>query len=362
MVRVEEKIRSGERLGFDDGLGLYGCADIWELGKWAEQATLDRVGDEVYYSINRHINYTNVCRINCGFCGFSRRLGEAGGYVMSVEEVVGEARKAYESGATEVHIVGGVHPELGFDYYVGMLEGIGEACEGLHVKAFTAVEIIDLAAKAGLSVEGVLGRLMEAGLGSMPGGGAEILSEEYFGKVCPNKPGPREWLKVHAAAHGLGLRTNATMLYGHVESVEERIEHLIKLRDLQDESIHKGKGRFQCFVPLPFIRPPGKEDEARGESDNVLVDLKTMAISRLMLDNFDHVKAFWPMLGAKLAQIALSFGANDLDGTVQQYRIVDKGEANSSDSMTVEEIRGMIGEAGRRAIQRDPFYEGIYRS
>ena len=261
-----------------------------------------------------------------------------------------------------MHIVGGVHPELEFDYYVGMLEGIGEACEGLHVKAFTAVEIIDLAEKAGLSVEGVLGRLMEAGLGSMPGGGAEILSEEYFGKVCPNKPGPGEWLKVHATAHGLGLRTNATMLYGHVESEGERIEHLIKLRDLQDESIRKGKGRFQCFVPLPFIRPEGKEGGGEGESDNVLVDLKTMAISRLMLDNFDYVKAFWPMLGVKLAQIALSFGANDLDGTVQQYRIVDKGEANSSDSLSVEEIRGMIGEAGRRAIQRDPFYEGIYRS
>lgn len=364
LLKAPEKAQRGDRLNFEDGLALYNCRDIWRLGRLAEQITFDRVGRNVYYSINRHINYTNICRINCRFCGFSRRPGQADGYVLSVEEVAEQARQAHQQGATEVHIVGGVHPELPFNYYRLIVEEIRRACPKLHIKAFTAVEIIDMAQKADLSMDEILMQLQEAGLGSLPGGGAEILSEEYFRRACPDKPGPEKWLAVHAAAHRRGLMTNATMLYGYIESPAERIEHLIKLRKLQDESLRNGKGRFQCFVPLPFIRPhekPGEPSPATPDDDStdVLTDLKTIAISRLMLDNIDHVKAFWPMLGVKLAQIALCFGANDLDGTVQQYRIVEKNRDNTTNSLSAEQIRALISETGRTPVRRDAFYRPI---
>ncbi|MFC1782515.1 radical SAM protein [Planctomycetota bacterium] len=363
-LKAIDKAQRGDRLDFEDGLALYHSNDIWLLGRLVERVTFDRVGRNVYYSINRHINYTNICRINCRFCGFSRRPGQAGGYLMTAEEVVKQAQQAHQRGATEVHIVGGVHPELPLNYYREVIEKTHQSCPKLHIKAFTAVEIIDIAQKADLSVREILAQLKEAGLGSLPGGGAEILSEEYFRRACPDKPGPEDWLQVHATAHQLGLMTNATMLYGHIESPADRVAHMMKLRKLQDESLKKDKGRFQCFVPLPFIHPHEKPSEPSPESPdedgtNVLTDLKTIAISRLMLDNIDHVKAFWPMLGEKLAQIALGFGANDLDGTVQQYRIVEKNRDNPTDSLSVEQIRALISETGRLPVQRDAFYRAI---
>ena len=363
-LKAIDKAQRGIRLDFEDGLALYHSNDIWLLGRLVERVTFDRVGRNVYYSINRHINYTNICRINCRFCGFSRQPGQAGGYLMSAEDVTEQAQQSHQQEATEVHIVGGVHPELPFDYYREVIEKIHQSCPKLHIKALTAVEIIDIAQKADLSVREILAQLKEVGLGSLPGGGAEILREEYFRRACPDKPGPEAWLQVHATAHQLGLMTNATMLYGYIESHADRVAHLIRLRNLQDESIKSGKGRFQCFVPLPFIRPLEKQSETSSElpdedGTNVLTDLKTIGISRLMLDNIDHVKAFWPMLGEKLAQIALDFGANDLDGTVQQYRIVEKNRDNPTDSLSVEQIRALISETGRIPVRRDAFYRPI---
>jgi len=383
LAEIADKIRRGKRLHADDGLRLYETDELLHLGKLAEKATFSRQGRNVYYSINRHINYTNICAMRCGFCGFSRRPGQPGGYVMEVEEVIALAQQACRQGATEVHIVGGIHPDLNLDYYEGIIECIRQRCPQLHIKAFTAVEIVALAAKAGRSIEETLGRLKQKGLGSLPGGGAEILSEEYFHKYCPSKPGPQKWLEVHATAHRLGIPTNATMLYGYKESYAERIEHLLRLRALQDESLARGKGHFQCFVPLPYINPKSeilnskqfqmtkiqnsKQEKAQmGQPEHncttkidILDDLKTVAISRLMLDNIAHLKAFWPMLGVNVSQIALGYGADDLDGTVRQYRIVEHGQDNAADNLSVEKIKAMVAETGRIPVQRDAYYRAI---
>ena len=407
-------------------MALYQEGDLLQVGKLAEEVTDQRVGRQVYYSINRHINYTNVCRYRCGFCGFSRRAEDEDAYTMSAYEVADQAEEAWREGATEVHIVGGVNEELGFDYYLEMLSRIQDMSPGLHVKAFTAVEIVDLAAKAGKSVEKTLKILMDFGLASLPGGGAEILSDAYFETVCLQKPKPTQWLGVHRTAHRLGLMTNATMLFGYVESIEDRVRHLLRLRELQDESLAGGGGKFQCFVPLPFINskseilnskhtsiteiqnnkheqtqqennmpklrvgmpPRGEErrgpqahptDEARPRRPwhtstpemNVVDELKTVAISRLLLDNFEHIKAFWPMLGAQTAQMALCFGADDLDGTVQEYRIVEQNSpthderGNSTgfrtypNELSAAQIRSVIEETARKPVQRDGWYNPI---
>jgi len=363
LQRIGQKVDGHERLTFADGCDLYETQDVLGLGGLAEKVTVARCGPAVYYCVNRHINYTNICEMGCSFCGFSRRLGQAGGYVMAAAEVVAEALEAAVQGATEVHIVGGVNPELPYEYYLEMIEGIHKRAPELHIKAFTTVEIIDLANKAARPVAEVLAELMEAGLGSLPGGGAEILSGDYFQKACPDKPGPKQWLSVHATAHRLGLPTNATMLYGYIDKRADRIGHLMKLRELQDESLSNGKGCFQCFVPLPYLEPTDRaKKQAGGSFGNALEDLRTIAISRLMLDNVDHIKAFWPMLGVNLAQVALCFGADDLEGTVQQYKIAGKAQDNSRDSLSVDEIRRLIHEAGRKAVQRDGFYQPVGKS
>jgi len=439
--QIRAKFAKGERLGLAEGVALYKEGDLLELGKLAEEITDRKVGRQVYYSINRHINYTNVCRFRCGFCGFSRGAEEEGAYTMSAYEVAEQAEEAWREGATEVHIVGGVSGELEFEYYLEMLSRIRDVCPELHVKAFTAVEIVDLAAKANASIEQTLETLMDFGLASLPGGGAEILSDAYFAQACPQKPKPAEWLEVHRTAHQLGLMTNATMLFGYVESIEDRVRHLLRLRELQDKSLAAGGGgKFQCFVPLPYVNPKSeilnskqiprteiqmKETEElqsratvlqeseilrsaqndiaqpgagvpQGETErmDVVDELKTVAISRLLLDNFDHIKSFWPMLGEQTAQMALCFGADDLDGTVREYRIVEQQShthaGNARDShcvgmtpdkggddtehahdkrghgtglrthpteLSVEQIRRMIEETGRDAVQRDGYYK-----
>jgi len=352
--QIVEQVLKGQRLDFEQGLALYQKAEIWQLARLAGEITRSRHDSNVYYCINRHINYTNVCRNQCPFCGFSRRPGQVGGYVLSVNEILELVSRARQDGATEIHIVGGVNPELEYDYYLGMIERIHGDFPYLHIKAFTAVEIIDLAEKSGYTIERVLTELKAAGLGTLPGGGAEILDEDYYRKTGLNKSTPNQWLDVHTAAHGLGMMTNATMLYGYRDSAAHRIRHLIRLRQQQDESIQADKGRFLSFVPLPYVPPKSSEDDI-GKID-ALIDLKTIAICRLMLDNFAYIKAFWPMLGVKLAQIALSFGANDLDGTVQQYRIVDTNKDNPDDSLTKDELEALIIEADGTPIQRDGFY------
>jgi len=354
MERIEQKIQAEMRLDFEDGMVLYGSKDLFTVGRLARQAAEEKNGNACYYSINRHIHYTNVCSNGCRFCGFSRTAGAGDGYVLTAEEVAAQAEEAWGGGATEVHIVGGINPDLPFDYYLEMVGKIRQRCPGIHVKAFTATEIQSMAERAGKTVADVLSRLREGGLGSMPGGGAEILSEGYFRENCPKKAGPGKWLGVHAAAHRLDIMTNATMLYGYTESLEERVGHLLKLREAQDQSLQGDKGCFQCFVPLPYIPPDGSGQE---RSVDAISDLKTIAISRLLLDNFSHIKAFWPMLGVNLAQVALAFGADDLDGTVEQYGIVP--QQNGRPSLAAGTIQRLIAETGLRAVQRGPFYQPV---
>lgn len=346
---VAGKVESGTRLTLTDGLALYRTNDLWWLGDLAEKATLQRQGRNVYYSINRHINYTNICPVQCRFCQFSRQPGQKNAYAMTVDEVLEAVAEARQQDAVEVHIVGGLNAELPFEYCLEMIGRIHQRWPDLHIKAFTATEITSLAEKSSKGIEQVLSLLIEAGLGSLPGGGAEILDELYFQQVCPNKPGPQQWLAVHAAAHHLGLMTNCTMLYGYVETLEQRLGHLLRLRDLQDESRAAGRGCFQCFVPLPYIpaAEPGQEN-----IPNALDDLRTIAVSRLMLDNIDHVKAFWPMLGIGLAQVGLCFGADDLDGTVQQYRIVSVDPDDDAVALPVDRLTALIAETGREPLQR----------
>jgi len=359
--QVAEKLRGGGRLDLQDGVALYDCRELAGLGRLAEEASLARHGRRVYYGVNRHINYTNVCRYQCRFCHFCRRVGHAEGYCLTPGEVAERAAEAARAGATEVHIVGGVHPELPAGYYVEMLEAVRGACPGLHIKAFTAVEVLNIARQARRGVEATLAWLVEAGLGSLPGGGAEILEEGYFRRNCPGKPGPREWLGVHAAAHRLGLMTSATMLHGFDETPAQRVGHLLTLRRLQDESLEGGRGHFQCFVPLPYV-PPGSfcggsaagAGAAGAESPaafNAVEDLKTMAISRLVLDNVPHVKAFWPLLGVNVAQVALAFGADDLEGTVREYQIAT-AEGAAGQEMSIERIERLIREARREPVRR----------
>lgn len=354
LERIEQKIQAKTRLDFEDGMTLYQSSDLFTLGQLAQQAARGKNGNACYYSINRHIHYTNICTNGCRFCGFSRAAEAADGYVLTVEEVAAQAEEAWGGGATEVHIVGGINPDLPFDYYLELVGTIRQRCPRLHVKAFTATEIQSMAEKTGRTMAEVLMRLREAGLGSMPGGGAEILSEGYFRENCPKKAGPGQWLGVHAVAHQLGIMTNATMLYGYTESLEERVGHLLKLREAQDQSLQGDKGHFQCFVPLPYIPPDGSGQE---RTIDAVSDLKTIAISRLLLDNFNHIKAFWPMLGINLAQVTLAFGADDLDGTVEQYGIVP--QQNGRVSLAAGTIRRLIAETGLRPVQRSPFYQPI---
>jgi len=371
--RIEDKLSRGGRLDFEDGLAMYRTGELVRWGQLAEKVTRARQGRNVYYSVNRHINYTNICTMQCSFCGFSRPAGQDDGYMLTVAEVIRLAGQAADEGATEVHIVGGIHPDLAFDYYLATIEGVRRENPRLHIKAFTAAEIIDLAAKGGLSVEQTLARLREAGLGSLPGGGAEILQDAYFDKCCPGKPRPSEWLKVHALAHQLGMCTNATMLFGYKESESDRIRHLLRLREAQDQALAGGRGKFQCFVPLPYVQfanevepSPGSGEEADSLKANgnveyvdAITELKSIAVSRLMLDNFAYIKAFWPMLGIQTAQAALAFGANDLDGTVEQYQIVERQGGNTPAGLSEEQLRSLIFEADRCPVKRDGDYREI---
>ncbi len=365
--QIEQKLEQGQRLTFEDGMTLYQSHDIFRIGKMAEKKALETCGNQVFYSLNRHINYTNICKFNCKFCGFKRWHGEDGAYTHDVDAVVDFARQAMKDGATEVHIVGGIHPGLDFDYYVDMLKGIRDLSPDIHIKAFTAVEILDLVKKSKLSIEDTLLALMDAGLGALPGGGAEILDDDYFNQVCRSKSKPDIWTDIHTTAHRIGLHTNCTMLYGFVETVEQRVKHLLRLRDIQDQALEHGKANFQCFIPLPYLKPAwiSRESSEHEESSDLidgLEDLRTIAISRLLLDNVDNHKAFWPMQGVNLSQVALTFGSNDLDGTVRYYTIVDKTYDNNTNTLPVENIRSMIVETNRIPVQRDGYYRPIQKS
>ncbi|RJP69128.1 MAG: aminofutalosine synthase MqnE [Candidatus Abyssobacteria bacterium SURF_17] len=352
---VYHKVQEGRRLSREDGMRLYRTHDILTLGHMANIARERKNGGVAYYIVNFHINYSNICKNKCRFCAFSRKGPEEdGAYEMTMDEIMERAKRVRTLGATEIHIVGGAHPSWPFSRYLEMIGKLHDAFPDVHLQAFTAVEIAHIAEMAGLSVTETLDQLKKAGLGSLPGGGAEVFSQRVRAEVCPEKLSAEKWLEVMREAHRFGLRSNATMLYGHIETEEERIDHMLRLRELQDET-----DGFMSFIPLAF-HPANTQMSDKSPTTGFL-DLKTLAIGRLMLDNFEHIKAFWIMLGIKLAQVSLWFGVDDIDGTVVEERITHAAGAETPQGLTVEELKRLIVEAGRVPVERDTLYRVIRR-
>ncbi|MBN1344135.1 MAG: CofH family radical SAM protein [Phycisphaerae bacterium] len=356
---IAEKVEAGLRLSAEEGLRLFDSEDLHEIGRLADVVRRRKNGRATWYVVNRHINYTNYCVLRCRFCSFCRPYGQGAvdGYELSVEEVIERAVAATGGGATELHIVGGLHPRLPLSYYTEMVSGIRRACPDVHIKAFTAIEIVHLSrmARPRLTVTKVLERLVEAGLDSLPGGGAEIFDQRVHAETFKRKVGEVGWFQVHRTAHEMGVPSTATMLFGHVETRAERVGHLLKLRAHQDASLSARRAHFQALVPLPFI--PGGSGLSHLPGPSGLESLKTLAIARLLLDNVGHIKAFWPMLSPKLAQVSLSFGVDDLDGTVGQYDVTHRdGAPAERQALTVERLRRLIRETGRIPLQRDSLY------
>ncbi len=332
-------------------MDLFQSNDILLLGRLASHVAKKKNGNRVYFVQNMHINPTNICVNRCKFCAFSRSKGEPGAYEMSIEDILNKARSA-EKGVRELHIVSGLHPDLPFAWYLDMLRALKKEFPRVHLKAFTAVEIDYLAKLSGMNLTKTLLTLKEAGLGSLPGGGAEIFNPSVRNTLCAEKISGKRWLEVIKAAHQSGLKSNATMLYGHIETYEHRVDHLIKLRELQDKT-----GGFQAFIPLSFH---SQNTEIRKSAYTTgFDDLKTLAISRLMLDNFDHIKAYWVMLGEKIAQVALHFGVDDLDGTVVEEKITKAAGGTTDGSMAKDDIVFLIKQAGRSPVERDTIYNVV---
>jgi len=346
---IYEKVAAGERLSREDGVRLFHSADLLGVGYLANMVRQRLHGNKAFYIYNQHINYSNICVNGCKFCAFSRKAGEPGAYEMSLEEIFAKIEERAHEPITEVHIVGGCHPDLPFSFYLEMLRGIKRLRPEVHLQAFTAVEVAHLADKAGMSVADTLAALREAGLGSLPGGGAEVFSPRIRRNLCPEKLSPEGWLGVAQTAHRLGLNTNATMLYGHMETPEERVDHLVRLREAQDES----RG-FLAFIPLAFHPQNTAMSDLSGPS--AIDDLKTLAVSRLLLDNLPHIKAFWVMLGPKISQISLCFGVDDVDGTVMEERISHMAGAQTPQGLTRKQLRALIREAGCEPVERDTLY------
>lgn len=355
--RIRDKVENGRRLSFEDGMYLEEHADLFTLGELANLVRERKNGKFTYYNVNTHLNPTNVCVYRCTFCAFRADLKSPKGYVMSDEQILERAAEADRRGATEMHIVGGLHHQLPYEWYLNVVKLIHSHYPRLHLKAYTAVEWDWFHRLTGRSTRDLLAEFKEAGLGSLPGGGAEIFHPEIRDQICEHKADTEAWLRIHREAHQLGLRSNATMLYGHIEKPYHRIDHLIRLRELQDET-----GGFQTFIPLAF-HPDNTKLAAQHNipRPSVLTDLRVMAVSRLMLDNFPHIKAYWVMLGIKTAQLAQHYGADDLDGTVVHEKIYHDAGSDSPQELTVAEIRRLIEEAGRIPVERDTLYRAVKR-
>ena len=353
---IETKVGRGERLSFEEGVELVRSHDIVRLGRLANQ-TRERInGDFTFYNLNRHINYTNVCVIDCQLCqgAYARKPGQDGGYAMLLDEVFRFAEQEYSDSLTELHIVGGLNPDLPFNYYLDLLRGLKNRFPAVHLKAFTMVDLDFFTKITRQPLEWVIAQLHEAGMGSCPGGGAEIFAERARPLIAGHKISGARWLEVARAVHKMGIRSNATMLYGHIETLEERVDHLVRLRELQDET-----GGFNCFIPLAFH--PEHTVYAHLPTTTGMDDLKTIALSRLMLDNFPHIKAYWVTLTPALAQIALRFGADDLDGTIVEERIIHGAGTPTSQGMTRDQIEKLIRDAGRVPVERDTLYNPVQR-
>lgn len=351
LVNIESKVKTGERLTREDGLALFACDDLAWLGYLADTARRRVSGDYVYFNVNRHINLTNICTSRCKFCAFGCDKESVQSYEMTKDRALEIAKAAAKDpDLRELHIVSGLHPDWPFEYYVDIIKALRIELPHIHLKAFTAIEISYFAKISGKSIEEVLNTLLKAGMNSMPGGGAEILSDRVREELCPDKASAGEWLETTRIAHKLGIRSNASMLYGHIETLEERVEHLLSLRALQDET-----GGFQTFICFPF-HPVNTELEGRITRTSVWDDLKTMAISRLMLDNFKNIKAYWIMLTLPIAQLALGFGANDIDGTVSEEKIMHAAGAKSAKCLSKDALITTIRQVGRVPVERDSMY------
>jgi aminodeoxyfutalosine synthase len=360
---IADKVHAGLRLSEEDGLALLTSRDIWTIGGLANIVRTRLNGSSAYYNINRHLNYSNICALSCKFCSFYRKRGQQGEYEYSIEQAVAEAVKAQAAGATEMHIVGGLHPYLPFSYYTDMLSAIRAAAPRLHLKAFTAVEIVHLTkiAKRSHDLPGVMADLKAAGLGSLPGGGAEVFDDRVHDQAFKGKIRSEQWLAVHREAHKLGLMSNATILYGHIESPQDRVKHFAMLRQQQDEAINNNyPGRFQTCIPLPFWPDNSELQHLPGPTG--LEDLKMLAVSRLMLDNFPHIKAFWIMQTLPLSQMSLQFGVDDIDGTVVWYDITKVGGADTHQEVTQATLQKAIRDAGYTPIERDTLYRPVHRT
>ncbi|HUK86739.1 MAG TPA: aminofutalosine synthase MqnE [Terriglobales bacterium] len=352
---VAQKVMAGTRLDAADALALYRSPDILAVGWLANQVREQRHGNRTYFNVNRHINPTNVCVAACRLCAFGRKKDTPGAYTMALEEAFQTAASGYSEVVTEFHIVGGLHPDLPFQYFLDLIAGLKQRFPQVHLKAFTMVEIAYLARRAKLSIRETLQKLKDAGVDSLPGGGAEIFCERVRRVICDHKISGEEWLETARTAHQLGLRSNATMLYGHVENDEDRVDHLLKLRALQDET-----GGFQTFIPLAFH--PANTPLEHLPTTTGMLDLRQIAVGRLVLDNFAHIKAYWQMLTPKIAQIALRFGADDLDGTVIEEKIYHDAGATTPQGLRRQELERLIREAGREPCERDTLYRPVSRS
>ena len=355
LADLRDKVFAGTRLTFDDGLFLDRDADLFTLGELANHVREKKNGNVTYYNVNQHLNPTNVCVYRCAFCSFRADLKSPSAYVMTDAQILQRAREASEQGATELHIVGGLHHLLPYDWYLNIIGRIHDAFPELHLKAWTAVEWDWFERITKRPTRELLAEMKAAGLGSLPGGGAEIFHPDIRSKLCDYKAGADQWLRVHREWHELGGRSNATMLYGHIEKAEHRIDHMLKLRDLQDIT-----GGFQTFIPLAF-HPENNTLGANIAKPSGMTDLKMIAISRLMLDNFPHIKAYWQMLGIKIAQVAQSYGADDIDGTVVHETIYHAAGSDSPQELKVADLRRYITEAGRDPIERDTLYHAVVR-
>ncbi len=350
---IKDKVLSGARLNRADALALFESDDLFTIGSLASVAAEARNGRNAYFIINRHINPTNICINRCKFCAFSRSKGEEGAFELTTADIISRLEASFSSNhpITEVHIVGGLHPEWPFDHYLGILSAIRGKFPSLAIKAFTAVEIDHMSRISGLRLDEIFKALKQSGLDLMPGGGAEIFAEETRNKLCPEKISGDRWLEIMKTAHNAGIKTNATMLYSHLESLGDRVDHLLKLRALQDST-----GGFQAFIPLAY-HPVNTE--IGGFYSSGTDDLKTIAISRLVLDNFQHIKAYWIMLGEKISQVALLFGADDLDGTIVEEKITHMAGGMTGEGMTRDELVYLIRKAGKVPVERDAFYNHL---
>jgi len=347
---IADKVRNDVDLDLDDGVFLYRYPDLLAVGALANEQRERLHGDQTFFNVNFHINPTNVCEADCKFCSFARLTPDSpAAYTMSVDQVRQKLVDRIDQPVTEIHIVNGLHGGLPFEYYKDCLRVLKALRPDVHLKAYTAVEIHYFAEKFGMSYEQVLSELIDAGLGSLPGGGAEIFAERVRHKMCKDKATAEQWLEVHRTAHRLGLRSNCTMLYGTIETLEERVDHMLRLRALQAET-----GGFQTFIPLAFHHEGN--DFARLPEPTGVDNLRTYAVGRLMLPNIPHIKAYWIMIGVKIAQVSLSFGVDDLDGTVQEEKIYHMAGAETPQAMTRADLVRLIREAGRTAVERDTLY------